>query len=246
MNAVVATHDTRGAAQFGAMMSISAKKIKTRIDSIDYFNRHVPWTTGERRQPDSRACVRIRETLPMVEATVGDSERRVIRAMRGRYVQAIEQVNEVELLSHRVERLERLKSMLSGMGRLEITGKAARVVARLLADSEALVCKKIGTAYLRLYSEKYEYSCMCLARKNLNNARRIWETLEPGGIDYAKTLYWLGLANYIDGKFEEADENSLECMRATRGKPERQWLADKAMVLHRDARVELSQDYLAR
>jgi len=246
MNAVVATHDTRGDARPGAIMPISAKKIKTHIDAIDYFNRHVPWTTGERRQPDSRACVRIRETLPMVEATVGDSKRRIIRAMRGRYMQAIEQVNEVELLSHRVERLERLKNMLNGMGKLEITGKAAEVVARLLADSEALVCKKIGTAYLRLYSEKYEYACMCLARKNLGNARRIWGKLDPGGIDYAKTLYWLGLANYIDGKFEEANENSLECLRAAHGKPERAWLADKAQILHRDAKIELSQDYLSR
>ena len=69
----VVAHDTRGAARFGVAISISTKKIKTRIDTIDYFNRHVPWTTGECRQPDSRACVRIRETLPMVEATLGDS-----------------------------------------------------------------------------------------------------------------------------------------------------------------------------
>ena len=246
MAVAVVANDTRGAAQSGAAMSISIKRIATRADAIDYFNRHVPWTTGDYRQPDSRACVRIRETLPLVEATLGDSERRAIRAMKGEYAQAIKQVSEVDLLSHRVERLEKLRGVLNCMGRREITGKAAEVVARLLSDSEALVCKKIGTAYLRLYSEKYEYPCMCLARKNLDNARKIWEKLEPGGIDYAKTLYWLGLANYIGGNLEEAAENSLECVMATRGKPERKWLEDKARILNMDARVELNSDYLSR
>ena len=242
----VVAHDTRGAAQFGVEISISAKRIKTRTYAIDYLNRHVPWTTGECRQPDSRACVRIRETLPMVEATLGDSERRAIRLMKGAYAQAIEQVSEVDLLSLRVERLEKLRRKLNGMDRLEITGKAAKVVARLLADSEALVCKKIGTAYLRLYSEKYEYSCLCLARKNLDNARKIWEKLDPEGIDYAKTLYWLGLAKYIEGNFEESVENAQKCLQATRGKPERQWLENKAQILNMDAMVELNSDCLSR
>jgi len=245
MAVAVVANDTRGAAHAGAM-KISAKKIKARIDAIDYFNKHVPWAAGDYRQPDSRACARIRETLPMVESSLDDSYRRVIRAMKGRYGRAMEHVADVDLLSQRVKKLEELQGMLESMGKREITGKAAEVVAHLLSDSEALVCKKIGTAYLRLYSEKYEYSCLCLARKNLENAGKIWERIEPGGIDLAKALYWLALAKYIDGDFEGALENAEKCLQATRGKPERQWLEEKAKILRTDAKVEQNSEYLSR
>lgn len=233
----VATIDTRGAEK------LSVKKMKVRTDAIDYLNKHVPWISRT-RQENRRLCERIDEMMPLINGMLGESGRRTVGVMRGRYADAVGKVGDDEVLSERVAKLRELHDTLVAMGRHEITGGRARVLAYLLADSEALVCKKMGSAHLRLYASTSDYSCLCLAKKHFERAMANWEAIDPQGLDYAKVLYWLAITHYMDGKFGEALKNVRKCVLAADGRPDREWLQRKALALQSDIEIEVRERLL--
>ena len=237
MNAVVATHDTRGAAARNGG-GISVHRMKTQLERLTYLSEKMPvFSEGLQKQRENATCRYIRDHLyPLLDDT---QKRKVVIAQR-QYEQIMRRVEEPDDLRPRVEKLGILLEKAQREGGMGEEDLSAWERTRL--EGEALVLKKRGTAALVLFVNGQENECACLSEKSLQAAVARWERLGSGGKDHAKALYWLSLAKYSRGKDKEAMECAQKCMEMCEGKEELEWLHGKAKDVLVRARMEIYRD----
>jgi len=218
--------------------------MQAQVERVAYLAEKTPWfSKGLPPQRENPTCRYIRDhLLPLLDG----EERRKAAVGRRRYDRAMEKVDETEGLRVRMGLLDGLMERMRAMGETGLEGEAARAWKVMLMEAEALVLKKRGTAGLRLFVERGERECICLAEKSLKAAVDRWEALGSGSLDYAKALYWLALAKYGMGKDEEAAKCAQKCMGMCDGKEGREWLHGNAKDVLARAMIELNRERLTR
>jgi len=238
MNAVVATHDTRGAAREGS--AISVHRMKTQLERLTYLAEKVPWfSSGQVPKRENSTCRYIRDHLyPLLD----EAQKRKVTIAQGRYERAMERVEKPDELRARIDRLGNLLEHAQAEGRIDEEKLGAWEMTRL--EGEALALKKRGTAALKLFVAGSDEVCICVAEKSLQGAVDRWGRLESTSRDYAKALYRLALAKYGREKDEEAAECAKKCMEICRQREELDWLHDNAKDVLARARTEMNKDRL--
>jgi len=216
--------------------------MEAEMDRLKYLAEKTPWfSKGLSPQRENQTCRYIRDhLLPLLDET----ERRKVVVGKGHYDRAMERLDEADGLRIRMGLLDGLMEKMRAMGEPRLEGEAAHAWKAMLMEAEALVLKKRGTAALRLYVERGESECICLAEKSLNAAVERWEALGGGSLDHAKALYWLALAKYGRGNDEEAAKSAQKCMEMCEGLGGREWLHDNAKDVLARARIELNRERL--
>jgi len=234
---LVSAIGTRGAAR-----GVSVHKMQAQMERVAYLAEKTPWfSKGLSPQRENPTCRYIRDhLLPLLDGT----ERRKVAVGKGRYDRAMERLDEADGLRVRMGLLDGLIEKMRAMGETRLEGEAAHAWKVMLMEAEALVLKKRGTASLRLFVERGESECICLAEKSLKAAVERWEALGSGSLDHAKALYWLALAKYGMEKDEEAAKFAQKCMEMCEGEEGREWLHGNAADVLARARIELNRERL--